>query len=426
MNLTPPAKKTDLRALLLGLFLALSALATLGFSAFTLLFAASAMSAPDTSMVLTLFVFAGGLFFSALLLIPGIYLNACKFLNLPAAAVRFPPVSEAALLLALASLWVLALALGQVVSSSASLAAIVLPFLNIVAVGLPVMIFLRVALRKLELPSAQDGWSVFGITLVVGPVGGVLLEGIVFVIFIFIAGIYITTDRELAQQVSQLAQVFKNYRNSDTLLAATAPILFTPLGMLTTLGLFSVAVPAIEEAIKVSALWLFADKLKHPAQGFALGVLCGAAFALAENLGFASTGASEWLSTASLRATSALPHMLNSGILGWALVSAWKKRSYLKLAMAYGAVMLIHGTWNAISIALLLSSLASYAQNIPDFIKDPAPFLAGWIVLGIGAFAGLAYGNRVLRRSSPFDVEYNEPLLPLNSGENHGNSENVN
>ena len=191
------------------------------------------------------------------------------------------------------------------------------------------------------------------------------------------------------------------------------------------LGLFSVAIPAIEEAIKVAALWIFADKIKHPMQGFALGVLCGAAFALAENLGFSSTGANDWLATASLRASPALPHMLNSGILGWALVSAWKKHSYLRLGVAYVAVMLIHGLWNAISLALWLNSLAPYVQTIPGFVKDPVPFLSGWIVMILGTFAGLGYANQALRRSSPAEVEYNEPLPSLNSGDNHGNSENT-
>jgi len=236
-------------------------------------------------------------------------------------------------------------------------------------------------------------------------------------------GIYAAYDRELAVQVSQLARVLQDFRDPDMLAAAAAPILFTPLGILTLFGLFSVAIPAIEEAIKVAALWLFADKIKAPIQGFALGVLCGAAFALAENLGFASTGASDWVATAALRASSALPHMLNSGILGWALVSAWKKRAYLKLGWAYIAVILIHGTWNAISLALWLNSLLSYApQHSPFFIESPMPFFFGWAVMIFGTFTGLVYSNRALRASG---VGYNEPLSSSNIGEHHGDSENA-
>jgi RsiW-degrading membrane proteinase PrsW (M82 family) len=276
----------------------------------------------------------------------------------------------------------------------------------------------------LELPSAHQGWSIFGITLVVGPLLGILLEAIIFVVLIFIVGLYASTNRELAQQLSQLAEILKNSSNPDTLVAAAAPIMFTPIGMLTLLGLFSIAIPAIEEAVKVAALWVFADKIKHPVHGFALGILCGAAFALAENLGFSGTGANDWLSTASLRASSVLPHMLNSGILGWALVVAWKKHSYLKLALAYTAVMLIHGLWNAISLALWLNSLNPYVENVPGFLDDPVPFFSGWVVLIIGTLAGLVYGNWSLRGSLPANVEYNEPLS-LNSGDNHGNSEHT-
>jgi dipeptide/tripeptide permease len=117
--------------------------------------------------------------------------------------------------------------------------------------------------------------------------------------------------------------------------------------------------------------------------------------------------------------------MLNSGILGWALVSAWQKHAYFKLGLAYVAVILIHGLWNAISLALWLNSLATYAQNTPGFIADPLPFFSGWIVMILGTFAGLAYGNRALRRSLPADLEYNERLSSLKLGENHGNSEST-
>ncbi len=424
MSLPVPANKADWHAFILGLFLAFSAISLLELSALTLLFTASSMNGPNRSMLLTLLLLAGGLFFSALLLIPGAYLNGRKFFGLPDIRIPFPPINEAALFMTLAALWVLSLVLGQSILSN-PLAAILLPILNILAIGLPVILFLRIALRELALPPAQYGWSAFGVTLVIGPIAGILLEGIVFAILLFIVGIYAGYNHELTDQIAQLARIAQNSHNPDLLVAAAAPILFSPVGILTILGLFSVAVPAIEEAIKVTALWLFADKIQDPIQGFVLGVLSGAAFALAENLGFSSTGASDWLATAALRASSALPHMLNSGILGWALVSAWKKHAYLRLSVAYIAVMLIHGTWNAISLALWLNALLPYVQHAPSFVESPIPFFSGWVVMIFGTLAGLMYCNRVLRLSLPSRVEYNEPLSSSNTGEHDGDSENA-
>src|SRR5687768_4925938 len=97
MSLSPAANKTDWRALLLGLFLAVSALALLGFSSLTLLMAAGSISSPDGSMLLILLLLAAGLFCSALLLIPGAYLNGRKFFNLPDVQIKLPHVNEAAL-----------------------------------------------------------------------------------------------------------------------------------------------------------------------------------------------------------------------------------------------------------------------------------------------------------------------------------------
>jgi RsiW-degrading membrane proteinase PrsW (M82 family) len=265
---------------------------------------------------------------------------------------------------------------------------------------------LRFTLRNLELPPAQQGWSVFGVTLVMGPLIGIILEGIALIFFALIVGLYLAASHpEWLAQITNLAQTVQQTSNPDTMMTSIAPLFFTPVGMLVMFGLFSVAIPVIEEATKVMALWLFADKIKHPAQGFALGVLCGAAFALAESLGYASTGSNDWMATATQRASAALPHMLNTGILGWALVSAWKERAYIKLGAAYLAVMLIHGLWNAISIALLLNTLIRYTQQpVPPLIANPIPLLIGWGTLIIGTFGGLIYCNQALRRSKPAQV----------------------
>jgi hypothetical protein len=369
---------------------------------------------------------AASLFFSGILLVPGIVLNARMFFNLPGFHIHFPPIHAGIIFTVLAACWVPVLLLGGAIAAS-PLAAILLPVLNTLAIGLPVLFLLCLTLRNLELPSAEQGWSAFGVTLAIGPVIAVILEAMVMLIFGLVAGLYLASSQpQLVEQITRLAETVQETGNSDTLVALIAPLLFTPAGMLVLFGLFSVAIPIIEEATKVMALWLFADKIKHPAQGFALGVVCGAAFALAESLGYASTGASEWLVTAIQRASAALPHMLNSGILGWALVSAWKERAYLKVGTAYLAVMLIHGLWNAISTVLLLNALISYAPKpVPPLIADTTPLLIGWGVLIIGTFGGLIYCNRGLRRAQPAQAEYNEPLSYLNSGDNHGDSKDT-
>jgi hypothetical protein len=360
---------------------------------------------------------------SAFLMIPGAYLNGRKFLNLPDIQVRLPAINPTGLSTMMVVLWGSSLVLGQMVSAG-PLAAILLPILNVVAIGFPILLFLRIALQKLELPPARYGWSVFGMTLAVGPIIATLAEGVAMLIIILVVGIYARQHRELADELLRLAQAVQHTVSQDTLAASAAPVLFSPIGIMAMIGLFSVAVPAIEEATKVAALWLFASRIKDPIQGFALGVLCGAAFSLAENLGFSSSGAGDWATTAALRASSALPHMLNSGILGWSLVSAWKQHTYLKLGLGYVAVMLIHGTWNAISMAIWLNSLLPYTQNAPAFLANPTPFFFGWAVMIAGCLGGLVYNNLALRNRQLSHLRYNEPLSDSTRGEFRGFPEN--
>ncbi len=409
------ANRTNWRALLLGLFLAFNAISLCILGILSIVLVIVTRNKADPSELLTFLLLAAGLLFSAVLLIPGIYLNGLSFFNLPGFHIHIPPMHDSIIFIILAALWAPVLLLGGIVASN-PLTAILLPIFNLLAIGLPIICFLRITLRKLELPSAQQAWSVFGITLVIAPVIGIILEAIVLLIFMLIVVLYVASSNPaLAQQIIHMAETMQQTGNSDELTTLITPLLFTPTGLFVLFATFSVAIPVIEESVKIMALWLFADKIKHPIQGFALGILCGAAFALAENLGYSSAGVDAWTTAVAQRASAALPHMLNSGILGWALVSAWKERAYFRLGAAYLAVMLIHGLWNALSIALALNELMPYTQQpTPPLLENMVPLLVGWVTLIIGTFGGLIYCNRALRRSQSAQAEYNEPLTSLN------------
>ena len=411
MTLLETAPPRNKRALALSLFLIFNALTLCGLALLLMVFNFG-LSDTATSEQLTFSLLVGGLFFSAILLLPGIYINTALFFRWPDLNLRFPHVHDGIVLMVLGAFWGLTLWLGQITASTA-LAVIALPLLNILAVVLPVLFFLKLALRKLMQPSAQQGWSIFGVALVIGPLLGTLLEVLAVGIGLLIVGIFAASDAALTRQITRFVEIIQQNGDSDALIKAIAPMLFTPLGILMVFGLFSLAVPMIEEGVKVLALWLFADQIKHPVQGFVLGALCGAAFALAENVGFSSTGANEWTQSVMERATAILPHTLNSGILGWAVVSAWRERAYFKLGGAYFAVILIHGMWNGISIALALSEFTAYARPpFSSIFNNATAFTVGEIFMMIGTFIGLIFVNRALRRSQPAQAEYNERPSP--------------
>jgi hypothetical protein len=139
-------------------------------------------------------------------------------------------------------------------------------------------------------------------------------------------------------------------------------------------------------------------------------------------MGFASAGAADWAANAAARATAALPHIFNSGLLGWALVSAWKEQRYGRLVASFLAVVLVHGAWNAISLGLALSEFSVYVAEVPALLQSSYPWYAAWAVLIVGSLSGLIFNNRQMRKQAAHDeseeLGYNLRLISQNLGEN--------
>jgi RsiW-degrading membrane proteinase PrsW (M82 family) len=308
--------------------------------------------------------------------------------------------------------WVLILVFGQVISGNQLAAAIILPFLNILALGLPILVYLRISLRGLEMPDARRGWSIFGASLIISPIFSLIFEAIAVGVILLLYLLYASTIPGLKDVFSTLYQSLQSggvSENESLLLAAKA--LFAPGAALATLTIFSIAVPLIEETFKVTLIMVYIKKIPRPVDGFVLGILCGAAFALFENIGYANSGSAGWAANAAARATVALPHIINSGILGWGLVSAYKEHRFGRLAGAFLTAVLIHGAWNAISLGLVMTGFASLISDVPFYLKNEYPWIAGWIVLAIGALIGLVFYNRKMKNSTV------KPLPEINSTE---------
>jgi len=276
----------------------------------------------------------------------------------------------------------------------------------------------------LELPSARRTWSLFGASLIVSPTLAFILEGLAVVVIVLLYALYASFIPGLQATLKSTLNAFlaRNGSEADSTRLA-ANLLFAPGAAFTALTTFSLAVPLIEETSKTILMWPLINRIRRPVDGFVLGTLCGAAFALAENFGFSSTGSADWTINVATRATAALPHMLNSGILGWALVSAWKEHRYGQLAKAFLAVILIHGAWNATSLGLAMNSLADYAIDVPFYLQYSYPWLSAWVLLAVGAFGGLIYNNTQMRKllaNEPAEIiEYNSTLLSQTPGENN-------
>jgi hypothetical protein len=415
--LPPPATpaQTDWAALVMGLLLVVSALGLVGIAPLLAALGLSAMSTLGEGDALTLLMLAAGTFALGVLLAPGAYLNARKFLNLPEPRFGLRGLTPGLLLVMLLVVWVISLALGYGLSGNATFSLLLLPVVNVAALMLPVGIVLVISLRGLPLPSPRRAWSVFGASAVLGPTLAIFFELFAFIGFGLLFVLYASSTPGLEVPFRSLIEELQNEMGSiDFISQQATTLLLSPGAAFLLLGLFALVIPVIEELFKVFVLWFYAGRMRSPLEGFVLGALCGAAFALAENVGFSSAGAEDWLANVLTRATAILPHTFNSALVGWGLAVAWQKRGYVRLGLAYLAAVLVHGAWNALSVALALNSISGFAADVSPLIETPLPAAITWGVLVLGILLGLFLANRQMRRQAAseaaVDVGYNPGL----------------
>jgi hypothetical protein len=109
-------------------------------------------------------------------------------------------------------------------------------------------------------------------------------------------------------------------------------------------------------------------------------MMCGAGFALFENLIALSTSGEQWALLAGIRISTALLHMLTTGVMGWALANAWTNKRYYWVALSYAFAVSLHGIWNALGIASF--TLPQY--NLSAVEPGAVEILLGLAVIGLG------------------------------------------
>ena len=187
----------------------------------------------------------------------------------------------------------------------------------------------------------------------------------------------------------------------DAILHILLPFLLQPGILFVAFAFISVIVPIIEEALKPIGIWLLAGQNLNPAQGFAFGVLCGAGFGLFENLGNTSAGGEAWALLVTTRISTLLLHCLTTGLVGWALASAWSQKRYLRLGITYAFTIVVHGLWNGMAVLSAISSLEGQVYNeIPANLQQMGS-LATIGVIALATFNLVLYigFNAVLRNS---------------------------
>ncbi len=334
------------------------------------------------------------------LLAPSGFFSLRRLLNQP--DIQMPALASRRILPVMLVVWLLLLAVGYGISRNVTLSLFFLPPLQVLAVILPVLGLLLLALRGLSLGSAGRVWGVVAIGLLLTPALILLVEFLVILMGLALGGIGLSMQPGALEAIRELSRRFSQTSEFDPqqLQELLTPLAANPAVIFVTLALVAGIIPVLEELLKPLAVWLLAWRKLSPMEGLLAGALSGATFAFLESLGMLATPAGEaWLLLAAGRAGTVALHIACSALVGWGLALAWSERKYFQLAMSYGLAIVLHGSWNGLSL------LSGFAGIVPFDASAELPFArslgraapAALLVLLLAILVVMARANRFLQ-----------------------------
>jgi PrsW family intramembrane metalloprotease len=304
----------------------------------------------------------------------------------------------------------LAILIGSWVGNLETVNLLVLPFLTVPAVVLPLAVLLTLGTRDLPLGARWQFWSVLGLGMTLTPFLLFVLEIVTGILFFLGILAYVSMQPELVYRLQALAQqILVLGPQSETARELILPLLTKPGVIFTVLLYTALFVPAIEELFKPLGVWLLGNKLDSPAQGFALGALSGASYALIETIGVSGQGG-EWASLLFTRIGTGLLHITTSALMGAAIVLALRQRRYLRLLGTYVMAMTLHGLWNASAMLYTFSDLAKLLNQADRWSTVQTISVGALSILSIGLFAILLTSHARMKKAIVSVSE--EPMLP--------------
>lgn len=289
-------------------------------------------------------------------------------------------ISTAALLL-----WPLLFWAGTLLAEQTQLAWALLPPLQTLLVFIPLWWLVEMGLHFLKMNHTHTEWSVVGVSMLVTPQLMIFVELLVFGLAFVGFFIWAATQPEVLADLQQFGLRIANAPMDDPEILGRIlmPYLEKPGVITGALFMVSGIIPFIEEIFKPLALWFLIPRKLTPREGFALGMVSGAVFALIESLGNLVNPLADMWSTVILgRLGTGLLHTLTSALVGWGIASAWTNRRVLRLILAYLVAVALHAVWNSFALVMGLSPMvapsgASGLSGVYAQVATIAPYVLG-------------------------------------------------
>lgn len=262
---------------------------------------------------------------------------------------------------------------------------------------------LHLGRRGLSEGSPQRFWGVFGSGLALAPLLALVSEFLFLILIGVIWYLYLIQHPDLMEQISNLVDRLPQSAASPAILDRVASKYLFNTGILATVfSYIALIIPLVEEIIKPIGVWLLIRRRLSPEEGFALGMLSGAGYALFENLTL-SANAEVWVGVMVSRFGTTAVHMLTSGVVGWGLVSLWSegRNRAGRLAKAFFVSVLLHGVWNGLNILSALVQFSGAHEAFSPFLFWSGVYApAGIFILAVGSIYGLVWVNRAFKETS--------------------------
>jgi len=274
---------------------------------------------------------------------------------------------------------------GYLLQSISGFDLILLPVINVLVLSIPVAWLVWLGMKNLQPSSLQRNWTIFGLGMTISPILIIFLEIVALVMGLIIFSFFVAAlFPDVVGQIEEIANLIETAAitmevpDQEILDLVQSPVVIGGLLLFT-----SVIVPVIEEAIKPLGVWLLAGRELTPQDGWVLGLLSGAGFALIENLGNLAVGAG-WTFLVLARAGAAGLHMFNSAIIGYTFVLSRQQKRWKPFILAFLGTLVLHALWNAVAVVATVQSLSS-ATSIE----------VGWPLIFVVILAAAAIGTYV-------------------------------